>query len=60
MSYINNIEGYELEPMTPSEENRGGIYATTVEDTTNMVEVVVGVNGKAYVDALSVDIGGEF
>ena len=59
MSYINNIEGYELEPMTPSEENRGGIYATTVEDTTNMVEVG-GFNGKAYVDALSVDIGGEF
>ena len=48
MAYINNIEGYELEPMTPSENNRGGIFAKSVEDTDGMAEVAIGANGKAY------------
>lgn len=60
MAYASKLDKYEFEPMTPSAENRGGIYATTVEDTTGMAEVVIGKDGKAYVDALSVDIGGEF
>lgn len=50
----------EFEPPAPTIEKRGGVYATTVDDTTGMAEVVIGSDGKAYVDALSVDIGGEF
>ena len=50
MAYASNIDGYELEPMTPTETNRGGIYAESVEDTEGMTEVVVGKDGKAYVD----------
>lgn len=50
MAYIKTIEGNELEPMSPTTTNKGGIYAETVEDTTDMTEVVVGKDGKAYVD----------
>ena len=49
MAYINNIEGRELEPMSPTTTNKGGIYAQTVQDTTDMQEVFVCSNGKAYV-----------
>lgn len=50
----------EFEPPTPTIDKRGGIYAETVEDTSGMAEVVIGANGKAYVDALSVDVRGVF
>lgn len=50
MAYINNIEGRLLEPMAPTTTNKGGIYAQTVQDTTGMQEVVVGSDGKAYVN----------
>ena len=53
MAYINKIEGRDLEPMAPSTTNRGGIYAQTVQDTSNMQEVVVGSDGKAYTDISS-------
>ena len=33
----------------PTLETRGGIYARTEEDVSNMQEVVIGANGKAYV-----------
>ena len=50
----------EFEPPTPAVDKRGGIYAETVENTDGMAEVVIGTDGKAYVDALSVDVGGTF
>lgn len=40
----------EFEPPTPTVDKRGGIYAETAEDTTDMTEVVVGADGKGYVD----------
>lgn len=48
---IKDIYGKELEliPAAPTEIERGGIIATTVDDTTNMEEVVVGKDGKGYV-----------
>lgn len=50
----------EFEPPAPTIEKRGGIFAKSVEDTDGMAEVVIGSDGKAYVDALSVDVGGAF
>lgn len=38
----------EFEPPTPTYDKRGGIYAKTVEDTSGLVEVVVGLDGKGY------------
>lgn len=49
-----------VESMAPTETNRGGIYATTVEDTANMAEVVIGADGKAYVNMFDIDIGGAY
>lgn len=46
----NNGNRIEFEPPTPTVDKRGGIYAETVEDTTDMTEVVVGSDGKAYTD----------
>ena len=60
MKYVNKISDCELEPMKPSETNRGGIYAREVNDTTDMAEVVVGDDGKAYVNILDTSIGGDF
>lgn len=48
---IKDTQGRALEliPAAPTETERGGIVATTVDDTTNMEEVVVGKDGKGYV-----------
>ena len=43
------LEGGGGEIPAPTLETRGGIYAQTVQDVSNMQEVVVGANGKAYV-----------
>lgn len=40
----------EIEPTSPTENTKGGFYAKSVEDTSNMVEVVLGKDGKGYVD----------
>ena len=40
----------EFEPPTPTVDKRGGIHAESVEDTSGLVEVVVGADGKGYVD----------
>lgn len=50
----------QFEPPVPTEETRGGILAKSVEDTDEMAEVVIGTDGKAYVDALFVNVRGEF
>ena len=47
----------EFEPPTPAIDKRGGIYAETVEDTTDMTNVVVGADGKGYVDVQ--EVGGK-
>ena len=54
MDKIKNIKdtqgrALELIPAAPTETERGGIVATTVDDTTNMEEVVVGKDGRGYV-----------
>lgn len=43
----------EFEPPTPTVDKRGGIYAEAAEDTTDMTEVVVGADGKGYVDIVT-------
>ena len=55
-----SIQNIKVDIPTPTETTKGGIFAKSVEDTDGMAEVVIGSDGKAYVDALSVDIGGEF
>lgn len=47
---IKDIQGNELEliPAVPTETERGGMKAEVVEKTTNMAEVVVGKDEKAY------------
>ena len=45
-----NGKKVEFEPSAPSAEKRGGIYAGTVENTDGMAEVVVGKDGKGYVN----------
>ena len=47
-----DINGNEIEfiPPAPTENERGGIYASTVEDTSDMSEVKVGADGKGYVE----------
>lgn len=45
-----NGKKVEFEPPAPSAEKRGGIYAGTVENTDGMAEVVVGKDGKGYVN----------
>lgn len=52
----NNGNKIEFEPPTPTVDKRGGIFAKSVEDTTDMTEVVVGADGKGYVE--KVDLSG--
>ena len=52
-----NGKKIEFEPSTPAVDKRGGIYAETVEDTSDMTEVVVGADGKGYVDVQ--EVGGK-
>ena len=40
----------EIEPTSPTEDTRGGFYANSVDDTSNMNEVVLGEDGKGYVE----------
>lgn len=47
----------EFEPPTPAVDKRGGIYADNAEDTTGMTDVVVGSDGKGYVDVQ--EVGGK-
>lgn len=55
-----SIQNIKVDIPTPTETTKGGIFAKSVEDTDGMAEVVIGSDGKAYVDALSVDVGGAF
>ena len=50
MGYLRTFNDREFIPCAPTDEIRGGILAETATSTTNMVEVQVGSNGKAYVD----------
>lgn len=50
-----SIQNIKVDIPTPTETTKGGIFAKSVEDTTGMAEVVIGGDGKAYVDTLNVD-----